>query len=47
MQVICQSTTYTIIHCILLTNGEQVSHYHPKFEGGKVVDAVVMPPQAY
>ena len=25
----------------------QVGHYHPKFEGGKVVSAVVMPPQAH
>ena len=31
----------------LSTNGEQVGHYHPKFEGGKVVSAVVMPPQAH
>ena len=31
----------------LSTNGEQVGDYHPKFEGGKVVPAVVMPPQAY
>ena len=25
----------------------QVGDYHPKFEGGKVVSAVVMPPQAH
>ena len=25
----------------------QVGHNHPKFEGGKVVPAVVMPPQAH
>ena len=25
----------------------QVGHYHPKCEGGKVVSAVVMPPQAH
>ena len=25
----------------------QVSHYHHKFEGGKVVSVVVMPPQAH
>ena len=31
----------------LSTNGEQVGHYHPKFEGGKAVSAVVMPPQAH
>ena len=31
----------------LLTNGELVGDYHPKFEGGKVVSAVVMPPQAH
>ena len=26
---------------------EQFRHYHPKFEGGKAVSAVVMPPQAH
>ena len=31
----------------LSTNGEQVRDYHPKFEGGKAVSAVVMPPQAH
>ena len=31
----------------LSTSGEQVGDYHPKFEGGKVVPAVVMPPQAH
>ena len=31
----------------LSTNGEQAGDYHPKFEGGKVVPAVVMPPQAH
>ena len=25
----------------------QVGDYHPKFEGGKAVSAVVMPPQAH
>ena len=36
-------------HCRapLSTNGEQVRHYHPKFEGGKAVSAIVMPPQAH
>ena len=29
------------------TNGEQVRDYHHKFEGGKTVSVVVMPPQAH
>ena len=31
----------------LSTNGERVGDYHHKFEGGKAVPAVVMPPQAH
>ena len=29
------------------TNGERTGHNHPKFEGGKIAAAVVMPPQTH
>ena len=37
---------HTLIRSYAQTNGERIGDYHHKFEGGKVVAAVVMPPEA-
>ena len=38
---------YSVQRAPLSTNGERIGNYQPKFEGGKVVAAVVVPPEAY
>ena len=38
---------YSVQRAPLSKNGEQVRDYHHKFEGGKAVSAVLMPPQAH